>query len=162
MVTRIFDGETFDPSLDELRLLTQLERVYLLMRDGKWRTLSEIAGKVEGSEAGCSARLRDLRKSRWGSHTIESDRLGGGTWKYRMLSGDRSLAPVHEPGKREPVKAVVARCEAVVVDGLQLVRLDGYDHYMADTLLAALRGEPFHGLKAASEEDQPWSQLSLC
>ena len=82
-----FDGTTYDPALDKERLQTQLGKVYRLMQDGEWRTLAEIAAVAGGSEAGCSARLRDLRKDRMGSYQVERRRRGEGKrglFEYRM------------------------------------------------------------------------------
>lgn len=80
-----FDGATFDPTLDGVRLTGQLERVRDLMADGAWRTLAEIAAKVEGSEPGVSARLRDLRKPRFGGLAVERKRTDrAGVWVYRV------------------------------------------------------------------------------
>ena len=82
-----FDGATYDPALDKERLETQLGKVYRLMRDGKWRTLAEIQAVAGGSEAGCSARIRDLRKPRHGSHCVERRRRGEGKrglFEYRV------------------------------------------------------------------------------
>jgi len=61
-----FDGKTFDQVKDGKRLTSQLERVKKLMKDHQWRTLSHIHNVVGGSEAGISARLRDLRKLKFG------------------------------------------------------------------------------------------------
>jgi hypothetical protein len=80
-----FGGETFDPEKDGPRLSGQLAAVKELMSDGHWRTLAEIAGGVGGSEAGVSARLRDLRKGGFGGHTVERKRLSGGLYSYRVL-----------------------------------------------------------------------------
>lgn len=54
------------------------------MSDGAWHTLSELADKCQGSEAGISARLRDLRKAKFGGYTVTAKRLGKGLWAYRM------------------------------------------------------------------------------
>lgn len=80
------DGATYEPALDGVRLGSQLQRVAALMADGRWRTLAEIAGTADGSEAGVSARLRDMRKTRFGGHTVERRRRGGtgGTWEYHL------------------------------------------------------------------------------
>lgn len=83
-----FDGVTYNPSQDYARMNLQQHRVFKLMSDGQWRTLAQIAeGKF--SEAGASARLRDLRKARYGSHTIRRRRVledgrKGGLWEYRL------------------------------------------------------------------------------
>lgn len=79
-----FDGATFEPAADGARLAGQLERVLALMRDGEWRTLAEIAAAVGGSEAGVSARLRDLRKPRFGRFWVDRDRRSGGLFVYRV------------------------------------------------------------------------------
>jgi hypothetical protein len=60
----VFDGETFDASLDGKRLTTQLHRVRKLMSDREWRTLAEIHRVVGGSDKiramlmGCAPSLR--------------------------------------------------------------------------------------------------------
>ncbi len=66
---------------------TQLQRLKALMADGKWRTLANIATVIRSSEAGASARLRDLRKKQHGSHEVEVRRLTGGSQLryYRVL-----------------------------------------------------------------------------
>lgn len=82
-----FSGESFDAALDEARLTSQLQRVKALMLDGQWRTLREIAAAVQGSEAGVSARIRDLRKPGHGGFLIERKRVGdpaAGLHAYRM------------------------------------------------------------------------------
>ena len=80
-----FDGATFDPARDGARLTGQLERVKGIMADGAWRTLAELAALVDGSEAGVSARLRDLRKVKFGGHQVDRRRRGdGGLHEYRL------------------------------------------------------------------------------
>lgn len=80
----LFDGPSITPA-DTVRLTGQLQRVRDYMADGAWRTLAEIAGRVSGSEAGVSARLRDLRKKRFGEFRVERRRRGEGLWEYRVL-----------------------------------------------------------------------------
>lgn len=82
---RHFDGKTYEPEHDQGRLSTQFDRVKGLMLDGKWRRLGEIRDEIGGSEAGVSARLRDLRKPRFGGFTVERRRLVGGIYEYRLL-----------------------------------------------------------------------------
>lgn len=82
----LFDGKTYDPDRDESRLAGQLLRVYELMRDGAWRTLADIAEQAQGSQASVSARLRDLRKKRFGAHRVERKSLGGGLFTYQLLA----------------------------------------------------------------------------
>lgn len=78
-----FDGESFDAALDQDRLASQLDRVTRLMADGQWRTLGEIQARVGGSEGGVGARLRDLRKVKFGAHHVPRRRRAGGLWEYR-------------------------------------------------------------------------------
>jgi len=66
-----FSGRTYDPEFDRDRLNAQLKRVYDLMHDGAWRTLSEIAAATGDPQASVSARLRDLRKDRFGGFMVE-------------------------------------------------------------------------------------------
>ena len=78
-----FDGETYDPIDDYDRLGKQMQRMIALMMDGDWYTLRMLADLVGGSEAGVSARIRDLRKRRFGCQTIERKRRAGGLYVYR-------------------------------------------------------------------------------
>jgi hypothetical protein len=55
------------------------------MRDGRWRRLTAIAIAAQAPEASVSARLRDLRKERFGSHTVERRYVAQGLWEYRVL-----------------------------------------------------------------------------
>lgn len=77
-----FDGETYDRTLDRVRLGEQAIRVFTLMRDGVWRTLAEIKARTNDPEASVSARLRDFKKKRFGAHTVERRRRHGNTGLY--------------------------------------------------------------------------------
>lgn len=83
-----FDGATYDPTQDGPRLNTAMARVYDLCKDGKWRTLKEIASAVGCSESGASARIRDLRKPKFAaqfpSGGVERRRVEGGLWEYKV------------------------------------------------------------------------------
>jgi len=67
------------------RIRTQLERVLMLMGDHRWHTLAELAERCGCSEAGASARIRDLRKP---PHelTVERRRIrtAAGLYEYRV------------------------------------------------------------------------------
>jgi hypothetical protein len=80
-----FDGSTFVPSRDEVRLTGQVGRVWDCMIDGRWRTLRELAYCADGTESSVSARLRDLRKERFGSHVVERQYIQNGLFKYRLI-----------------------------------------------------------------------------
>ena len=80
-----FDGETYEADKDQSRLAAQLNRVRSLMLDGKWRTLAEIEAATGDAQASVSARLRDLRKERFGGWQVDRQRRGPGTFEYRVL-----------------------------------------------------------------------------
>lgn len=86
----MFSGHTYEPAQDGERLSRQLERVKDLMRDGQWRSLGTISAAVHGSEASVSARLRDLRRPRFGGYTVDRRRVDGGNGlhEYRVLPRD--------------------------------------------------------------------------
>ena len=75
-----FRGQTYTASLDGARLGEQLRQVWELMKDGKERTLREIAGQAGAPEASASARLRDLRAM--GFDVRRRRRGESGTWVY--------------------------------------------------------------------------------
>ena len=83
-----FDGTTYDPERDHNRLKSLLDRVRTVMNDGKWHTLAELGRWAEGSEAGVSARLRDLRKRRFGAYRVDRRRIVGGLYEYRLRKPD--------------------------------------------------------------------------
>jgi hypothetical protein len=87
-----FDGKTYSSEFDHERLGKQMQEVYLLMKDGGWRTLAEIEKATGYSVASISARLRDLRKKKFGSHTVERQARGdrsSGLFEYRLKEGTR-------------------------------------------------------------------------
>ena len=83
-----FDGTTYDPERDHNRLKSLLGRVWTVMSDGKWHTLAELGWRAEGSEAGVSARLRDLRKRRFGGYRVDRRRIVEGLHEYRLRLPD--------------------------------------------------------------------------
>ena len=88
-----FDGGTFNPIADGDRLARQLKAVFDAMKDGGWRTPAEIEAASGANWASASARLRDLRKQRFGGFTIERRRKAEaerGLHEYRL----RPPAPI--------------------------------------------------------------------
>jgi len=83
---RTFDGRTYDAKEDRERLAGQYERVWNVMVDEKWRTLAQIALATNDPPASISARLRDFRKGRNGSHRVDTKRVAGanGLYIYRL------------------------------------------------------------------------------
>jgi hypothetical protein len=86
-------GLPFCAPLDAKRVATLLGRVRAFMLGNGWKTLGEIAQALgRGSEAGISARLRDLRKEQPGCGLrVEKRRRGDparGLWEYRVREVD--------------------------------------------------------------------------
>lgn len=86
--TTAFDGATYDPERDYKRLRGLLLAVFDLMKDGRERSLCEISGLTGGTEASVSARLRDLRKSKFGGHVIQRRHIQRGLYFYRLVIRD--------------------------------------------------------------------------
>ena len=87
--TTLFDGQTFEAKHDGPRLHAQLARVHDVMRSGNWYTLAQLSELTGDPPASISARIRDLRKSRFGNHTVERRRRGEaprGIWEYRLAN----------------------------------------------------------------------------
>ena len=85
-----FDGETYEKQLDRHRLSGQFMRVRRLVLESYplWFTLRELSDALGYPEASISARLRDLRKPRFGEHDVQRRRRGAGKrgqFEYRVL-----------------------------------------------------------------------------
>jgi hypothetical protein len=98
-----FDGETYDPGQDKPRMNRQLAKVYEAMKDGRWRTASEVAILTGAPAPSVQARLRDLRKARFGAYDVASRRRGGSgaVWEWR----------VGEAGAGDPQQITVRNAE---------------------------------------------------
>jgi DNA adenine methylase len=103
-----FDGSTYDRALDRGRLAIQLAQVKQVMLDGRWRTLEEISVLTSYSTLqSISARLRDLRKEKFGNYIVDRRRKGNpkdGLFEYRVRTTPET-APVLKwaGGKRKLV-----------------------------------------------------------
>ena len=89
-----FDGDDYTHDRDYIRLSTQLDRVYKVVSDGKWYTLSEIASKTNSPEASVSAQLRNLRKAKFkeqygDDYDIVREHVSGGLYRYQMRFQDQ-------------------------------------------------------------------------
>ncbi len=85
-----FDGRTYEPKFDSGRLRGEMARVYncLITVHQAWWTLREISKWTGDPEASISARLRDLRKRKFGAHTVNRRRRGDpkqGIFEYQLL-----------------------------------------------------------------------------
>lgn len=81
----MFDGATYDHERDNERLFPQLEAVFNLMKDGQPRYLEQIGALVGAPAASVSARLRDLRKAKFGGHKVARQYVSRGLWLYRVV-----------------------------------------------------------------------------
>lgn len=82
------DGAFYNPSLDEQRLTTQMERVRRELSDGRWHTAQHIADRTHAPLTSVSAQIRNLRKPENGGYHIETKRDGDtGLFLYRMVRG---------------------------------------------------------------------------
>ena len=81
-----FDGRTFVQSRDGERLGAQMAAVLETMRDGDWWTLTALSAVTGAPEASVSARIRDLKKERFGGHVIEREYVRRGLHRYRLAS----------------------------------------------------------------------------
>ena len=84
-----FDGSDYNENRDRRRLSAVLRQVLAIMQDGQWHNITELAQATGASEAGISARIRDLRKSRYGSNNIEKKHIIDGFWEYRLSTDQR-------------------------------------------------------------------------
>lgn len=108
-----FDGETYEHELDHERLTTQLGKVKGIMLDGEWHTIPEIMRALQipsASASSVTARIRDLRKSKFGSYEVESRRVKGerGLWEYRVTDQlEPEDAPLKRPGPSDLRRAAM-------------------------------------------------------
>lgn len=129
-----FDGETYDRDLDHERLTSQLNRVRAVLADGRWHTVSEVAraiGAPDASVPSVTARIRDLRKTKFGGWFVQSRRARedeSGLWLYRMLPQDHPEAQAEQLRTMPPPEPSTIR--AALVDfraGMQAgLRQGGY------------------------------------
>ncbi len=91
-----FNGEDYIPPRDDPRLRAQVFRIFRLMIDGHWRTLSEIETATGDPPASISAQLRHLRKQRFGRWEVDKRHRGepaGGLYEYKL----DPPSPLQEP-----------------------------------------------------------------
>lgn len=84
-VTMKFDGSDINQPRDSERLTGQLERIMGCMKLGGWWTLNQLTEQTGDPPASISAQLRNLRKERFGSHTIDKRYVGCGKFEYRLV-----------------------------------------------------------------------------
>jgi predicted transcriptional regulator len=83
-----FSGPDYVPDLDKARLTGQIERIFNCMKDGNWRSLQEIESITDDGQASVSAQMRNLRKNKFGEHTVLKRRRGAeksGLFEYQLI-----------------------------------------------------------------------------
>lgn len=80
----MFDGPDYIPQRDGERLTKQYIRIFDLMQDGLWRSLTDIEKITGDPPASISAQLRHMRKPRFGSHKVEKKYAGNGLYLYKL------------------------------------------------------------------------------
>jgi hypothetical protein len=83
-LTLTFDGATYTAD-DKRRLNRQYRNVWSAMSDGQPHTLYELSERTGYPEQSISARIRDFRKPRNGSHTVTRTRVSGGVYAYTLI-----------------------------------------------------------------------------
>jgi hypothetical protein len=79
-----FDGGTYSERLDRVRLLSQLDYVRDFLLQHGWVTLYLISQELEYPESSVSARIRDLRKEKFGGFKVVRRRKSEGTFEYKI------------------------------------------------------------------------------
>lgn len=84
----LFHGAEYVPERDNARLEKQIDRVFYVCRDGRWRTVPALARELEEEfpgghfpENSVSAQLRNLRKV---GCTVERRHVSNGLFEYRV------------------------------------------------------------------------------
>lgn len=78
--------------LDNKRLNVQLEKVKREMGCGGWFTLQELSEKVGAPTASISARIRDLRKTKFGGHQVLRRKRERGVFEYMWVKNENACA----------------------------------------------------------------------
>jgi len=81
----LFDGADYVPERDGVRLSRQLQRIYELMKEGRWWTLRELEEETSYPQASISASIRNFRKDKFGGHTVEREYVTNGIYKYKLV-----------------------------------------------------------------------------
>lgn len=85
----LFHGADYLAERDKERLTTQIQRLFYVCRDGRWRTVPALARELEAEFPGAhfpensiSAQLRNLRKV---GCTVERRHVSNGLFEYRVI-----------------------------------------------------------------------------
>ena len=96
----VTNGRTIIEDPDAPRRIPRQQSVVLrALSDGYWWTIPQLEDfarfhGVPATPQGLSARIRDLRKERWGGHTVERECIGSGVFRYRLIQATNGLSSV--------------------------------------------------------------------
>jgi hypothetical protein len=93
-----FDGADYQPDRDHSRLTGQIASIFAVIADRQWRTLDQLVEATGAPHASVSAQLRNLRKPRFGKHTIERRHIANGLYEYRLAPTVADPVPVGQGG----------------------------------------------------------------
>lgn len=65
-------------------------RLIHLVKDSNWRTLKNISSELDIGETSASALLRQLRQSKYGSHTVNLRKNNGGIEYQVILNAEQT------------------------------------------------------------------------
>jgi len=87
-----FDGAFFDFEIDHSRLTKQMGLIFLVILDGKFKSVIQIQEEILNrfykrcAQTSISAILRDFRKTKWGEHTVNTRRVKDtGLFEYQFI-----------------------------------------------------------------------------
>ena len=86
-----FDGETYDPDRDRERLESQMRVVksFMLEHEGQFFSSKYLERELCFNWASISARLRDLRKRKFGSYCVMRKYIDQGLFAYAVIGRDK-------------------------------------------------------------------------
>lgn len=108
MTTPDFDGTTYDHDRDHDRLTSELATVRDRMLASAWLTLAQISAATGYPEASISARLRDLRKPKFGGFDVQRRHLGNGVWAYHVSRPSAPDQAAARPMAQAPARPTVS------------------------------------------------------
>jgi hypothetical protein len=109
-----FDG----PEPEAERLRGQIKLVWMLMSDGKWRTIGQMRKTLllcNVPENSIQAQLRNLRKERFGAFLVERRRTAEGLYEYRVGAKGEGIPQHARCNNCETLEARIVELEAQLV-----------------------------------------------
>lgn len=83
-----FDGDDYVSERDKPRLTLQIHQVRMYMENAGWLSVKDIAAELNFPEPSVSAQIRNLRKKRFGSRTVERRYQGNGLYEFKLMPKD--------------------------------------------------------------------------